>query len=210
MKLLVLCATALFLASASASFSQNAVQGKHAANSAPASNFTADYPKDGIGVLIDNSGWTAVPQVFPSKTRVSRGIAASLTYGAVPAKAVSEYDGLHSAVQVTPGRPILCICHFISLPGPPTLVKLHSKKNSRELDGGRLPVLGAKISEATKSDLVDADVSQPESTVWLVRPREPLLPGEYALMLGTQNVSIFAFTVSSARNDTAVSSPDKH
>src|SRR5258708_35392870 len=39
------------------------------------------------------------------------------------------------------------------------------------------------------------DVTQPENMVWLVRPQQPLPAGEYALMLATQNVSIFPFTV---------------
>jgi hypothetical protein len=29
----------------------------------------------------------------------------------------------------------------------------------------------------------------------VIRPQSPLDPGEYALMLGTQNISIFPFTV---------------
>lgn len=188
-------------------------QSKTDANSPAASKtVTADYPKDQVGVLIliDDSAWLAAPQVFPSKTHVKRGIAASLTYGAVPATAVAEYDGLHAAVQTVPGRPSFCICHLISLPGAPVIVKLHPKKNSRELDGGRLPVLGSKMTEATKSDLVEVDVSQPENTVWLVQPREPLPAGEYALMLGTQNMSIFAFSVLNPTNSIQAPVPDKH
>jgi hypothetical protein len=185
-------------------------QSKPDANSPKPSTVTADYPKDRTGVLIDSSGWTEVPQAFPSKTHVKHGIAASLTYGAVPAVVVAEYEGLHAPVQLEPGRPVLCICHLISLPGAPVVVRLHPKKNSRELDGGRLPVLGAKVSEATKSDLVDVDMSQPENTVWLVRPREALPSGEYALMLGTQNMSIFAFTISNPANASPAPVPDKH
>jgi hypothetical protein len=178
------------------------------ANSSAPSVVTADYPKDSTGVLIDSSGWTEIPPAFPSKTHVKHAIAASLTYGAVPAVVVAEYHRLHAQVQLAPGRPVFCICHVASLPGTPVVVRLHPKKNSRELDGDRLPVLGAKVSEATKSDLVDVDVSQPESTVWLVRPREALPSGEYALMLGTQNMSIFAFTVSNPANASPVA--DKH
>ena len=70
--------------------------------------------------------------------------------------------------------------------------------------------MGSKISEATKNDLIDVDVSQPENIVWLVRPREALPPGEYALMLGTQNMSIFPFTVASPPSDPPKATPDKH
>jgi hypothetical protein len=79
------------------------------------------------------------------------------------------------------------------------LVRLHPKKGARELDGGRMidyPVVGgSKMADANKTDLVPADVSQPEPQYWLIRPQSPLEPGEYALMLGTQNISIFPFTV---------------
>jgi hypothetical protein len=78
-------------------------------------------------------------------------------------------------------------------------VRLHPKKQSRELDGGRMivyPVVGgSKMADANKSDLIPVDVSHPDPQVWLVRSQIPLEPGEYALMLGTQNLSIFPFTV---------------
>jgi hypothetical protein len=188
----------------------SAQKNKTDGSSTEPANFTADYPKDQTGVLVENSDWADVPQAFPSKTHVKRGIAASFTYGAVPAVVVAEYEGLHAQVQLPPGRPVLCICHVFSLPGAPTLVRLHPKKNFRELDGGRLPVLGSKISEATKNDLIAVDVSQPENSVWLVRPREDLPVGEYALMLGNQNMSIFPFTVSKPANDSPKQAPDKH
>jgi hypothetical protein len=85
------------------------VQSKTDTNSSAPSTITADYPKDYTGVLIDSSGWTEVPAVFPSKTHVKRAIAASLTYGAVPAAVVTEYDGLHASVKAPPERPVLCI-----------------------------------------------------------------------------------------------------
>jgi len=91
---------------------------------------------------------------------------------------------------------------MISLPGDPVLVRLHLKKGARELDGGKMivyPVVGgSKMADANKSDLIPIDVSHPDSQVWLIRPQSPLEPGEYALMLGTQNVSLFPFTTVSA------------
>jgi len=134
--------------------------------------------------------------------RAARGIAASLSYGLVPAKVVAEYTGEHAPTQIETVRPILCICHMISLPGDPVLVRLHLKKGARELDGGKMivyPVVGgSKMADANKSDLIPIDVSHPDSQVWLIRPQSPLEPGEYALMLGTQNVSLFPFTTVSA------------
>jgi hypothetical protein len=88
-------------------------------------------------------------------------------------------------------------------------VRLHPKKDSRELDGGRLPVLGAKMAEARQSDLVPTEVVQPENTYWLVRATEDLPAGEYALMLGTQNMSIFAFTIANPPGENPAAAPRK-
>ncbi len=168
---------------------------------APQANLAADYPQRQVGVLIQSqtADWAPISGAVPSKTRAKHGIAASLSYGAVPATVVSEYDGVHAQTQVAPGQPVICICHMISLPGDPVVVRLHPKKASRELDGGRMivyPVVGgSKMADANKSDLIPVDVSQPESIVWLVRPQQPLPTGEYALMLGTQNLNLFPFTV---------------
>jgi hypothetical protein len=183
--------------------------GIHAQNQqTPASGpaLTADYPKDRAGVFIQNTQWTAIANQFPAKTKTSHGIAASLSYGVVPAKVVSEYAGEHAPTQIETVQPIICMCHFISLPGEPVLVRLHPKKGVRELDGGKMivyPVVGgSKMADANKSDLIPVDVSQPEPQVWLIRPQSPLQPGEYALMLGTQNISIFPFTVVPASSTT--------
>ena len=154
----------------------------------------ADYPSDRAGILILSSDWISIPSEVPAKTHLKHGFAPAVTYGIAPAAAVSDYDGLHARVQVEPGRPVICICHLISLPGNPALVRLHQKKNFRELDGGKLH-FGAKLEEAEKNDLIPTNVSQPESTVWLIQPQQALPAGEYALMLGTQNMGIFPFTV---------------
>jgi hypothetical protein len=163
---------------------------------------SGDYPRNTAGVLIEGKEWTDIASQTPSKTKVAHGIAAGFSYGLVPGKVVAEYDGEHSATRTTELQPLICVCHFNSLPGSPVLVRLHAKKGARELDGGRMTVYpivgGSKSANANKTDLVAADVSQPESRVWLVRPQTPLDPGEYALMLGTQNVMIFPFTVENA------------
>ena len=157
---------------------------------------------DRAGVFVQDGEWTTVANQNPSKTRVGRGIAASLTYGAVPTKIIAEYQGEHAATQIDTAQPVFCICHFSSIPGDPVLVRLRPKKGLRELDGGRMtvyPVVGnSKLADANKSDLIPVDVTRPDSQVWLIRPKFALEPGEYALMMGTQNVSIFPFTVVAA------------
>ena len=164
---------------------------------------TADYPRDRPGVLIEGADWAAIDAAMPSKTRAKGGLAQSLSYGAVRGTMVADYSGEHAAVQVKPGRVQICICRLISIPGDPIIVRLHPQKGMRELDGGKLPVLGAKMAEAGKSDLMPADVSHPDNTVWLVRSQDVLPEGEYALMLGTQNFAVFPFTVSAASNDSS-------
>jgi len=174
------------------------------------STFPKDYPSDRPGVFIQGVVWISVPSAMPSKTHAKHELAAYLSYGAVPAPIVADYDGPHAVVQVGPGQPTICICRMISLPGAPTIVKLHPKKKERELDGGNLPILyGSKMIQAKKNDMIPVEISQPEDTVWLVRPTQELATGEYALMLGTQNISIFPFTVSTPEIDSSDSSSKK-
>lgn len=154
------------------------------------------YPHDQAGILIKDLDWISIPQTMPTKSKAKHGLAASLSYGAVPAAIVAEYAGSKAATQIADQQPTICICHLLSLPGQPLLVRLRVKKEIRELDGGRLPILGAKLAEAKESDMVPIDVSQPEKNVWLIRPKAPIAEGEYALMLGPQNVAISPFGVS--------------
>jgi hypothetical protein len=165
----------------------------------PNSGFTADYPADRAGILIQTTSWEEIKNQIPTKTRAKHGIAASLSYGAVPANVVLEYEGDHAQTQLQGGQLMICICHLLSLPNDPLIVRLHPKKNSRELDGGRIivyPVVGgSKTADASKTDLIAVDIAHPDPHVWLVRPQSPLPAGEYALMLGSQNVNIYPFTV---------------
>jgi hypothetical protein len=168
----------------------------------PSPDLTADYPLDRAGIFIQGMSWQEIKGQTPSKSRAAHGIAASLSYGLVPAKIVAEYEGEHAPTQIDAGQPIVCICHILSLPGQPVIVRLHPKKASRELDGGKMivyPVVGgSKMADANKSDLFPVDLTHPDPQVWLVRPQSKLAPGEYALMLGTQNVIVYPFTVSTS------------
>jgi hypothetical protein len=165
-----------------------------------AAGFTTDYPAVQPGIFIQSSSWKELLNESPAKSKAAHGIAASLSYGAVPAKLVAEYAGEHAPIQVGAGQVTICICHILSLPGQPVIVRLQSKKGVRELDGGKMVVNpftgGSKIADANKSDLISTDQAHPDPQIWLVRTKSPLLPGEYALMLGTQNLSIFPFSVS--------------
>ncbi len=172
------------------------------------SNFPAEYPNDGASVLVD-SGWVALSQELPSKTRTKRGLVSSLTYGVVPGAIIAEYPGQHAELQIETRRPVFSVCNVPAISDVPVLVRLHPKKDSRELDAGRLPVLGAKIAEAKQSDVVPTEVVQPENACWLLRPREDLTPGEYALMLATENLGIFPFTIANPPTGNVAPAPKK-
>lgn len=184
-------------------------QTKTDAAPADSSASTIDYPEGRAGVLIKGSDWAAMDSMMPSKTRTKGAITQSLTYGAARGSVVADYNGEHAAVQIKPGRVVICICRMISLPADPLIVRLHSQKGMRELDGGKLAIIGAKMAAASKSDLVPADVSHPDSNTWLLRSQDALPEGEYALMIGAQNMAIFPFTVS-ASNDSAGAAGGSH
>ncbi|MDR3724731.1 MAG: hypothetical protein P4K83_09630 [Terracidiphilus sp.] len=165
---------------------------------------TAHYPENQAGVLMQGAQWmgkewTSLANQNPVKMKTARGFAASMSYGLVSAKVVAEFAGEQAPTRPGSAQPVICICHIVSLPGDPVLVRLHPKKGVRELDGGRMivrPIVGgSKMADANASDIIPVDLSHPEPQVWLIRPQLPLEAGEYALMLGTQNMSIFPFSV---------------
>jgi hypothetical protein len=188
-----------------------ALVGVHAQNPssqpAPANSpLATDYPADKAGIFIQSSSWEPLTDLSPTKAKITHGYADSFSYGTVPAKVVvADYEGEHATIQVDAGEPTICICNKASLEGQPVIVRLHVKKGARELDGGRTIVYQvngeSKIADADKSDLIPVDQQQQDSHIWrdahiwLIRPRSALAPGEYALMLGTQNLNIFPFTV---------------
>jgi len=66
------------------------------------------------------------------------------------------------------------------LHGPPDFT---GRYGSRELHGGRLPVVGAQIMRGKPSDIIRADLFRAEKDVWLIRRKNALQPGQYALMI---------------------------
>ena len=198
-------ATALAIALGAAS----ALSPLHAQESAKETPPTVsdEYPTNSVGVLIHGVEWTSISPQTPGKTRVKHGFAPALTYGIASGAMVAEFEGGRAPVQIETARPVICICHFFSLPGDPVLVRLHpNKKNARELDAGKIHV-GSKTAQADAADLIPVTVSQPENRVWLVQPQQALPAGEYALMLGVQNMSIFPFSVAGATQPAAA--PEK-
>lgn len=179
----------------------SAAQNDAAQDSTPVTSraLAAEYPSNRTGILIHGADWISISAQMPAKTHVKHGFAPALTSGIAPAAMVAEYEGIHAPVRIDTGQPVICICHVLSLPGNPVLVKLHPKKNVRELDAGKLHI-GAKAAQAEAADLVTVTVSQPENGVWLVQPKQVLPDGEYALMLGVQNMSIFPFSVAEAKH----------
>src|SRR5258708_1254151 len=95
------------------------------------------------------------------------------------------------------------------MPAASSLGRRDVKKDWGELGAGRLPVLGAKIGEGKQSDQVPTEAVQPENACWLLRPREDLPAGEYALLLPTENLSIFPFTIANQRPGNLSPAPKK-
>jgi len=169
----------------------------------------AALPEDADGVLIKGPDWTTITQSIPAKSKVRRGLAAAFSYGIVPASIATEFPGRHAPVQVSAQRPWICICHLDTPVAEILLVKLRVKKDSRELNGGRMPVPGAKVAEAEQNDVIPIEEFDQQEGVRLIRPRAPLPVGEYALLVGRQNVAIFAFGVSAANTTKQPAPPRK-
>jgi len=100
---------------------------------APSVEVTADYPRDRAGVLIRGPEWMSITVQGPSRTRAKHALAPTFTYGIAPAAMVSEYQGVHAAVHIQPGRPVLCVCRMMAPPGSLALVRLHPKKRCANL-----------------------------------------------------------------------------
>ncbi len=156
-------------------------QPRAASTVTPSSVFPSTYPADHAGVFVQTPDWAEIAGVAPSRTKAKHGIAASLSYGVVPATVVAEYEGAHASIQMKSGQPFFCLCHLLSLPGDRVIVRLHQKKNFRELDGGKMivyPVVGgSKQADANQSDLTAVSISHPDPHVWLVRPQSDFQRG---------------------------------
>ncbi len=139
MSTLLRCVVASVLFSLPPSAQLALAQDKPSTASPIPSNFPAEYPNDGASVLVENSSWVDLSAEFPSKIRTKRGLAASLSFGAVRAAVIAEYAGQRAGLRIQTRRPVFCICNAPSIPGGPVLVKLHLKRDSRELDGAGYP-----------------------------------------------------------------------
>ncbi len=128
MNTLLPCAAALVLFSLLPSAQLAPAQDKPGTASPAPSNFPAEYPTDGVSVLVENSSWLPLSQESSPKPRFRRGLIGSLTYGAVAAVVIIEYRGQHAELQIETRRPVFSICNVPSFPGAPALVKLHPKR----------------------------------------------------------------------------------
>lgn len=157
------------------------------------------FPNGNPGLYVKDGGdWQAIAQASPSKLKTKHAFASSLTYGAVAAPVVAVYPGAHAQVQVHGARPMICVYRVIT-PGTPLLVRLVEKKDSRELDSGhvRASLTGSGHQAVAEAGIVvPTTTSQPEDHVILLQPEGDLVPGEYAVMFGANNMAIFDFGLS--------------
>jgi hypothetical protein len=156
------------------------------------------YPNGNPGAYVqDGSDWHALAQVSPAKLKAKHGLASSLTFGAVAAPVVGIYPGTHAQVQVHGARPMICVYHMMT-PDAPILVHLVEKKDTRELDSGHIR---ASLTGSTHQAMADVGIVVPTTTtqaedhVILLQPQSDLVPGEYAVMFGAQNMAILDFGV---------------
>jgi hypothetical protein len=145
----------------------------------------------------DGGDWQPLAQASPAKLKTKHGFASSLTYGAVAAPMVAIYPGTHAKVQVHGARPVICVYHMM-MPEAPILVRLVDKKDSRELDSGHIR---ASLTGSTHQAVADQGIMVPTATtqqedhVILLQPQGDLVAGEYAVMMGAQNMAILDFGV---------------
>lgn len=164
----------------------------------PASEASAPSGQPGMYVQ-DSTGWHLLAQNMQYKAKLKHGFVSGLTYGAVAAPMVVEYQGLHAAVQINATQPKVC-AYRLMIPSAPLLVRLKPKKQTRELDSGSLravPLVGqTKEVQASASSLVPTTtLPSTAECLALVQPQAALAPGEYAVMIGTQNIAIMDFGV---------------
>jgi hypothetical protein len=157
------------------------------------------YPSGNPGLYVQDGGgdWRALAQASPAKLKAKHAFASSLTYGAVAAPMVAIYPGAHAQVQVHGTRPMICVYHMMT-PDAPILVRMVEKKDTRELDTGHIR---ASLTGSTHQAVADAGIVVPTTTtqaedhVILLQPQSDLVPREYAVMFGANNMAIYDFGV---------------
>lgn len=151
---------------------------------------------DSAEVLIHDSEWKELSQVLPNDPdlQVKNGMISGITWGAVPARLVVRFDGEHADVLVNSRRPTIRISG-VSVSMKLLLVRLHPKRGYRDLVGSRLREPGAQIAKVDPHDRVAAVISEDGPDAWILRAKEALQPGEYAIMTGKQNLALFPFTI---------------
>jgi hypothetical protein len=157
-----------------------------------------NLPTGDPGIYLQGGGnWQAISPASPSKLKTKHAFASSLTYGAVAAPVVAIYPGVHAQVQSHGARPTICV-YRVMTPNAPLLVRLIEKKNTRELDSGhvRASLTGSGHQAAAEAGIVvPTTTSQAEDHILVLKPISDLVPGEYAVMFGAQNLAIYDFGV---------------
>lgn len=158
----------------------------------------AACPSDQPGVYVqDASGWHQLAVATPAKMKAKHAFLSSMSYGAVSAPAIVEYARAHAGVQVQGLRPAVCVSHIMA-PGQPLLVRLHEKKNTRELDSGSLravPFANDTVQAHAAQNSVVPTTTSTQDGITLLTPQNDLGPGEYAVMFGAQNMAILDFGI---------------
>jgi hypothetical protein len=141
--------------------------------------------------------WLKIDSAGPYKINSKHSELSSMTDEAVPAPTQAEFIGAHAQVTTNTAQPFLC-AYQVNTNSGPLLVKLQSKKNQRVLDMGTVRATligGSRMVDSRDSPVVQLNEAPRGDGCDLIEPSEPLKPGDYALMFGTENMTVYAFRV---------------
>lgn len=145
--------------------------------------------------------WLPIDSAGPYKINASNSELSSMTDAAVPAPTQASYVGAHAQVTAPTAQPVLCAYQIDASAGP-LLVRLQSKKNVRLLDMGAVRATligGSRLVQSRDSPVMELNEAPRGDGCDLLEPAQPLPPGEYALMFGTENMTVYAFRVLKAK-----------
>lgn len=185
-------------------------------NPAPAANQPPPDPNDplaehdpGIYYVRQNPGGRRMTQLDPTAYSGGKSggmFAAAMTYGIHKAKWKAIVRGGRANVRITEQSPTFYF-YFeekhgtlsnagagswfggLSTPNQFSLVRLESKKDSRELVVGEMGAFGASTGTRDK-DVADFNFEKVAPGIYKVVPRADLQPGEYCFFFTGQNTSM--------------------
>lgn len=132
----------------------------------------------GVYFLTDN-GWKPLTLLQPLGYGSSRGGRAMLTYSA---KATVRYKDLQ-APQTLDAKPTFCTAGNADIGRNVTIVRLHPKKDHRELQIGKVGRFTGTSMQYSTKDVVAIDVRVQNERSVIITPRSALTSGQYLIVI---------------------------